>query len=115
MVFILGMDIMFMLRKMKIISEKLLLNAGIELRRVSSKDIEIHQTSFGQVIVVPVNDEQHIALAVDNKWPHKILQVDWMDRKIGKSTEIDLKETELSLLDLDAVIKFYKLIRESKK
>ena len=99
----------------KIISEKLLLNAGIELRRVSSKDIEIHQTSFGQVIVVPVNDEQHIAFAVDNKWPHKILQVDWMDRKIGKSTEIDLKETELSLLDLDAVIKFYKLIRESKK
>jgi transcriptional regulator with XRE-family HTH domain len=99
----------------KLISERLILNAGIELKRVASKDIEMHPTSFGSILVVPVNNEQHIAFAVDNKWPHKILQVDWMDRKIGKSTEIDLKETELSLLDLDAVIKCYKIIRESKK
>ncbi len=99
----------------KIISEKLLLNVGIELRRVSSKDIEIHQTSFGQILVVPVKDEQYIAFAVDSNWPHKILQVDWVDRKIGKSTELDIKDTDLSLLNLDKVISCYRSIQESRK
>lgn len=99
----------------KIISEKLLLSAGIELRRVSSRDIEIHQTSFGQILVVPVKDENYIAFAVDGNWPHKILQIDWVDRKIGKSTELDVKDRELSLLNLDKVVQCYKSIQGSRK
>lgn len=99
----------------KIISERLLLNAGLELRRASLQDIEIHQTSFGHILVVPVKDEQYIAFAVDSNWPHKILQVDWMDRKIGKSTELDIKDPELSLLNLDKVIQCFKSFQESKK
>jgi len=98
----------------KIISDKVLLNAGIEFKRVSSKDIEIHQTEFGHILVVPVRDEQHIAFALDNTWPHKVLQVDWIDRKTGKSTELDIKETELSLVNLDKMIQCYKSVKESK-
>ncbi len=99
----------------KLISERIILNATLEFKRIASKDIEVHPTSFGNILVVPVRDEQHIAFAVDNKWPHKILQADWMDRKVGRSTEIELKETVLSLVDLDAVIKCYKSIKENKK
>jgi len=99
----------------KIISERLLLNAGIEFRRIFSKDIEIHQTSFGHILVVSVKDEEYIAFAVDGNWPHKILQVNWTDRKIGKSTELDINDTELSLINMDKVIQCYKSIRESKK
>ena len=99
----------------KIISERLLFNAGMELRRASLQDIEIHQTSFGHILVVPVKDEQYIAFAADSNWPHKILQVDWMDRKIGKSTELDIKGPELSLVNLDNVIQCFKSLQESKK
>ena len=99
----------------KIISERLLSNAGIELRRASLQDIEVHQTSFGHILVVPVKDEQYIAFAVDSNWPHKILQVDWMDRKIGKTTELDIKDSDLSLLNLDKVIQCFKSFQESKK
>lgn len=99
----------------KLISDRLLFNARTELRRISADDIEIHQTSFGHILVVPAKDEQYVAFAVDSNWPHRILQVDWMDRKIGKSTEVDVKDRGLSLLNLDRVIKCFKSIRESKK
>lgn len=99
----------------KAVSEKLLLNAGMELRRASLQDIEIHQTSFGHILVVPVKDEQYIAFAIDSNWPHKILQVDWMDREIGKSTDLDIRDPELSLINLDKVIQCFKLLQEGKK
>ena len=63
---------------------------------------------------MPVRDEQHVAFAVDNTWPHKVLQVDWIDRKTGKSTELDIKDAELSLANLDKMIQCYKSIKESK-
>lgn len=98
----------------KIISEKILLNVVAEFKRVFSKDIELHQESFGHVIVVPIKGDQHIAFAVDSNWPHKVLQVDWIDRKAGKSTEVDIKDTGLSLVNLDNVIQCYKSILESR-
>jgi len=99
----------------KLISERLILNAGAEFKHISSKDIEMHKTSFGHVFVVPTTDEQYIAFAVDGQWPHKILQVDRMDRKIGQSVELDVNVESLSLLDLDGIIKCYKIIRDSQK
>lgn len=98
----------------KIISERILLNALIEFKRVFSEDVEIHQTTFGHILVVPVKDEQYIAFAIDGNWPHRILQVDWIDRKIGKSTELDIKDTDLSLINLDKIIQCYKLIQVSR-
>lgn len=97
------------------ISERLLLNAVKELRRIFPKDIEVHHASFGHIFVIPVQDEQHIAFAIDGKWPHRILQVDWMDRKVGQSTEVDINNSDLSLLNLDGIINCYRTIRESKK
>lgn len=98
-----------------IISERLLLSAGMELRRASLQDIEIHQTSFGHILVVPTKDEQYIAFAVDSTWPHKILQVDLMDRKTGKSTDLDVRDPELSLLNLDKVVQCFNSFQDSKK
>ncbi|MDP2940093.1 MAG: helix-turn-helix transcriptional regulator [Candidatus Omnitrophota bacterium] len=97
----------------RLISERLLLNVGTEFKRVVSKNIEMHQTSFGHILVVPVRDEQCVAFALDGKWPHKILQVDRLDRKIGQSTELDVNVESLSLLDLDGVINCYKVIRDN--
>lgn len=98
----------------KLISEKLLLNSEKEFRRISSDDIEIHQASFGHILVVPVKNEQYIAFAIEGIWPHKVLQVDWIDRKVGKSTELDINDTGLSLVNLDTMIQCYKSIRESR-
>ena len=99
----------------KLISDRLILNAGAEFKRISSKNIEMHQTSFGHVFAIPTTDEQYIAFAVDSQWPHKILQVDRMDRKIGQSVELDVNTESLSLLNLAGVINCYKVIRDSQK
>jgi len=97
----------------KIISDKALLNAGIEFKRLSSKDIEIHKTEFGHILVIPVRDEQYVAFAIDHNWPHKVLQVNWIDRKTGKSTELDMKDNELSLVNLHKMTQCYKSIKET--
>lgn len=96
------------------ISERLLLNAEKELRRILSKDIEVHHESFGNILVIPVQNEQHVAFAIDGKWPHRILQVDWIDREVGQSTEVDIKNNDLSLLNLDGIINCYRSIGENK-
>ncbi|MFH1729635.1 MAG: helix-turn-helix transcriptional regulator [Pseudomonadota bacterium] len=92
---------------LKIISERTILNAIKDLRQILSKDIEVYHTSFGHIFVVPVKNEQYIAFAIDDKWPHKILQVDWLDRAIGKSTELEVKNNSLSLLKLDQIVDCY--------
>lgn len=97
------------------ISERLLLNAAKELRRIFPRDIEVHHASFGHIFVIPVQDEQYVAFAIGSKWPHRILQVDWIDRKVRESTEIDINNSKLSLLNLDGIINCYRTIRESKK
>ncbi len=97
------------------ISERLLLNAKKELCCIFSKDIEVYHESFGNILVIPVQNEQHVAFAIDGKWPHRILQVDWIDREVGQSTEVDIKNNDLSLLNLDGIINCYRSIRESKK
>ena len=96
------------------ISKSLLLNAGKKLNHILSKDIEVHQEPFGNIFVIPVQNEQYVAFAIDGKWPHRILQVDWIDRKVGQSTEVGIKNDDLSLLNLDGIINCYYTIRESK-
>ena len=71
--------------------------------------------SFGNILVVPVRDEQYVAFALESHWPHKVLQVDWIDRKTGKSTELDIKDPGLSLVMFDNMIRCYKSIIESRK
>lgn len=80
------------------ISEKVLARALSELAKVSSEKIELHRTSFGQVIVIPVNGTENVAFAIHEKWPHKILEVDWMNRSTGTSEELSLDIGVASLL-----------------
>ncbi|MFX0195991.1 MAG: helix-turn-helix domain-containing protein [Candidatus Hodarchaeota archaeon] len=85
------------------ISGKALARASTELEKMSSGNVEVHQTSFGHILVVPVNGDENVAFAIDRKWPHRILQVDWMDRAHGKSEELQMEIGSLSLANITAL------------
>jgi transcriptional regulator with XRE-family HTH domain len=97
------------------ISEKILDRALLELAKVSSDKMELHKTSFGLVIVMPVNKTEHVAFAVDKKWPHKLLQVDWMDRSNGTSEEILLDIGAASLLNVQEFKNIFLTAKKQKQ
>jgi len=94
------------------ISEKLLNYVLAELKKVFSGNIELHHTKFGYIFVIPVKNQNNIALAIEKNWPHKVLQVDWMDRSCGKSEELSMDLNSACIVD---VKKFKKIIDKAMK
>jgi transcriptional regulator with XRE-family HTH domain len=97
------------------ISERALLRAKSEFEKMISGNIEVHQTSFGHVIVIPVNENENVAFAVDQKWPHRILQVDWIDRKSKKTEELSIEIEKASLIDITGLKKVFLKAKELKE
>jgi hypothetical protein len=89
------------------ISERLLSKAMSEMTAISAGELELYREPFGFVIVVPVNDKQSVAFAIDKGWPHTLLQVDWMDRKSGRSEEIASAVADASLLKTEQLKSIY--------
>ncbi len=97
------------------ISEKALDRTLSELAKISSEKMELHKTSFGRVIVIPVNKTEYVAFAIDEKWPHKLLQVDWMDRSIGTSEELCLDIGAASLLTVTELKNIFLTAKKQKQ
>ena len=89
------------------ISERLLSKAMSELTPISAGELELYREPFGFVIVVPVNDKQSVAFAIDKGWPHALLQVNWMDRKSGSTEEIVAVVVNASLLKTEQLKNIY--------
>jgi len=96
------------------ISERLLSKAMSELTAISAGELELYREPFGFVIVVPVNDKQNVAFAMDKNWPHTLLQVEWIDRESGHTEEITADVADASLLTTGQLKKLYSNAKESK-
>jgi hypothetical protein len=66
------------------------------------------------VIVAPVDDKQSVAFAIDKAWPHGLLQVDWIDRKSGRTEEIAIAVADVSLLKTEKLKSIYFDAKNSK-
>jgi len=82
------------------ISERLLAKTVSELTAVSAGVPVVHKQSFGYIIVVPVNDKENVAFALDKDWPHNLLEVDWMNTANGLTEELSVDVVGLSLLNV---------------
>lgn len=82
------------------ISTKIIEKAVKQIENEVDKKIELHTTSFGYIIVIPIEKNKNIAFAVDKKWPHTILQVNWIDRISGETEEMPIDIKSLSLINL---------------
>ena len=85
------------------ISTKVIEKAVRQIEDEVGKKIELHTTSFGYIIVIPVENNKNIAFAVDKKWPHMVLQVNWIDRISGETEEIPTDIKSASLINLKEV------------
>src|SRR3990172_9785894 len=78
-------------------TEKLITHLRSYIENVLGRDIEIHKTDFGFILVVQIEDNKCIAFALGKEWPNEVLQVNWLDRSNGSSTEIDVKISILNV------------------
>lgn len=99
----------------KQIGEKVFAKALAELAKISSEAIESHKTSFGYIIVISINGYENVAIAIDQEWPYKILQVNWMNRLNGKTEEIPLKIESASLVNITEVKNIFLEVKKLKK
>jgi len=86
------------------ITDRLVRRGIAELEATSSGRVEMHETSFGYVLVVPATPTEHVAFAIDGSWPHKVLQIDWMDRNAGTSEELAVPWGATSIADLRELV-----------
>ena len=78
-------------------TEKLITHLRSYIENVLGRDIEIHKTDFGFILVVQIEDNKCIAFALGKEWPNEVLQVNWLDRSNGSSTEIDVNISNLNV------------------
>jgi len=95
-------------------SERLLARTVSKLASVSSGDLELHREPFGFVIVMPVNDREYVALALEKKWPHVLLQVDWINRESGSAEEIPIDTGDISALYPEQLKKIFSKVKKAR-
>lgn len=99
------------------ISTKVIEKAVRQIEDDAGKKIELHTTSFGYIIVILVENNKGIAFAVDKKWPHMVLQVNWIDRISGETEEIptDINIKSASLINLKEINNIFLQVAELGK
>lgn len=50
------------------------------LTEASEEPIEQHKTAFGQIVVAKLMREQHLAFAIEEKWPMSVLEIHHINR-----------------------------------
>lgn len=63
--------------------ERTLAHLAKALAAASGEPIEQHKTAFGQIVVAKLLQEQHLAFAIEAKWPMSILEIHHIDRTKG--------------------------------
>lgn len=100
---------------LKPITDTVIRRAVRQLETITSNHVEVHETAFGYIIVVPFTDDEHLAIAIDQSWPHKVLQLDWMNRTIGKTEEMDLSLDSASPVNLSSFLNLIEVARKRKQ
>jgi predicted transposase YbfD/YdcC len=73
------------------------------LTKASGEQIEQHKTAFGQILVAKLVQQQHLAFAIDAKWPMSVLEVHQINRADG-TTEVLSMPDGLLASDIAGVI-----------
>lgn len=97
------------------IANRALKRAVLELEKLSFVKVEEHTTQFGYILVASTGDQECIGIAVDGKWPHQILQINWIDRKIGKTEELQTELGSASLINLAELREIFNRVKLLKK
>ena len=95
--------------------ERLLAKIMSVLTSVSVDGLELYREAFGFIIVVPVKDNESIALALGKEWPHLLLQANWIDREKGSTEEVQMDVGAVSALDLTELKKIISTAKESQQ
>lgn len=96
------------------ISDRVIRRGIAELETIASGRVEMHETPFGYVLVVPVTEADHVAFAIDGSWPHRTLQVDWMDRNAGTTEELPIAIETASMVNIADVVGVFQAAKQSK-
>ena len=96
------------------ITDRVLRRGIAALEATTSTRVEIHETSFGYVLVVPVTAAEHVAFAIHGSWPHRVLQIDRMDRSTGATEELDFACDTASIADLPELVRLFHTAKEAK-
>lgn len=97
------------------ITHRLIRRAVEELEAVASGHVELHKAEFGWVLVAPITDKTHVAFAVDQAWPHRVLQVDLMDRDAGTTVELPLAIGTPSMLSGAEIVTLYHAAKQARR
>lgn len=96
------------------ITDRVIRRGIAQLETASAGRVEIHETSFGYVLVVPVNEDDHVAFAIDSSWPHKVLQVDWMDRRAGMTEELPIAIDGASMVNIVELTRIFQTAKQTR-
>lgn len=88
-----------------------------QLRRAfEDKDygvIEDYDTDLGHIFAVPAGNDCLVGIAVDRKWPCRVLEVDWIDRSQRTAVPV-LLSPGVDLLVPDRVIDLYEKVLDKQ-
>lgn len=93
------------------ITHRALASASEALVRASGGPVERHVTPFGWVLAAPVDEWRFVGIAVGRRWPHEILEVDWIDRRRQTSKPLAL-ELPASILTPESLGGVYQRARD---
>ena len=80
------------------ITNRVIQRAVGELETATTSPVEVHDATFGYIVVAQVTDTHYVAIAIDGTWPHPVLQANWMDRASGTSEELSIDIVSASAL-----------------
>ncbi len=69
--------------------ERTLAHLARALQQASGGAIEQHTTTFGHILVVPLQEPRHLAFAIEGKWPMNVLEVHRIDREAGTTEPVE--------------------------
>jgi len=96
------------------IGGRVLHHACTALEQAGTSPVERHETAFGWVLAVPVDDLRLVGIAVERSWPHRILEVDWIDRD-RRTTEALAVSAPPSILSPEELVSVYRTVRKLKQ
>lgn len=94
-----------------VIEVRALAHAVTALAEVSGAPVERHDLPFGWILAVPIDEGRFVGIAVDGTWPHRVLEIDSIDRRQQTSTPLAL-ELPFSILAPDGLTTLYERARE---
>jgi hypothetical protein len=66
------------------------------LTKASGEAIEQHKTAFGQILVAKLERDDHLAFAIDAKWPMSVLEIHRINRANGTTEVLSAPESLLA-------------------